>query len=44
MLMSCQGVPNEVFMNKLKKAMDMMNVNKMLKKLYKTAKDVLDQA
>jgi hypothetical protein len=31
-------------MNKLKKAMDMMNVNKMLKKLYNTAKDVLVQA
>jgi hypothetical protein len=42
--MSCQGVPDEVFMNKLKKAMDMMNVNKMLKKLYNTAKDVLVQA
>lgn len=41
MLMSCQGVPDEVFMNKLKNAMDMMNVHKMLKRLYKTAKDVL---
>jgi len=44
MLMSCQGVPDEVFMYKLKKAMDMINVNKMLNKLYKTAKNVLVQA
>lgn len=44
MLMSSQGVPDEVFMYKLKKAIDLINVDKMLKKLYKSAKDVLVQA
>ncbi len=40
MLMSCQGVPDEVFMKKLKKALNSMNTNLMLKKLKEMATDV----
>jgi len=40
MLMSCQGVSDEIFMKKLSNAKKSMNAGKMIKKLYKSAENL----
>lgn len=42
MLMSCQGVPDEVFLGKLHQATKRLNTNYMVKKMYSRVKELAE--
>lgn len=43
MLLNCQGVSDEIFMTKLRLALDSMNNGRMIKKLVNKAEEVIDK-